>query len=598
MSGTVEAQSRPVAVACREMSADEHRAWHWRGISAADEAALGWLLLRWRTDWVACAVELFRVVLAPYQVAILLDLSDAPLELYRFYGVDPAKPKRQVLIPSGHGLGKTRVLALAIWIHLITHRFSMTLCTAPSSDQLTGRLWGELRKLFRRMKTRWPDIAGEWEVLGTSIVHKNPDFGDWSVVARTARADRPEAMQGAHALDADDEFGQLAALFGEELDRTPSGGIMVVIEEASGVDDAIRETLEGALSEEGARLIAPGNPTRPDGWFADDCDRADRYAVHNLDCRISDRTKVSSVPYRDFGGKVHALRIRGFVRPAYWEGILADCDGDEDADIFRVRVRGLKPRSAFTQCVKTHWVEAAFQRQPDPASLLEPAVISLDFGVTSDKHALAVVRGFAVLDGDEWLPKDKPDEVTLDAADRAIEAQRLHRARYIIGDSNGPGRGAMEFLVRYYRERMDRNNPLYERGLNVTVIHFNSGAGALDSSRFHCRRDEMWFRKGRAFWASPLVSCPEFPGLKTQLTTPGYHEDTSRRIAVESKPAIKKRTGQPSGNLADAILQSQMVPILHEKPKETPREDLLPEVFRKHFARLTARRPGDNQLIR
>lgn len=587
MSGELEALNPLVPVACRKMTADERRAWLWQGVGQGPDA-FGWLLLRWRIDWVACAVELFRVVLAPYQIAILLDLSDAPLDLYEFYGVDPSKPKRQVLVPSGHGLGKTRVLALAIWIHLITHRFSMTLCTAPSSDQLTGRLWGELRKLYRRMKARWPDVAGEWEVLGTSIVHKNPDYGDWCAVARTARADRPESVQGAHALDADDEFGQLAELFGEELDRAPSGGIMIVVEEASGVDDAIRQPLEGALSEEGARLIAVGNPTRTKGWFAKDCDRVRRYAVHCLDCRMSDRTKVSTVPYRDFGGRVHQLKIRGFVRPSYWEEILRDCDGDEDADLFRVRVCGLKPRSEFTQTLKTHWVEAAFLRKPDAESLAEPAIISLDFGITSDKHAMAVARGFAVLDLDEWLPKDKPDEVTLDAADRAIEAQRIHRASYIIGDSNGAGRGAMEYLVRYYRERMDKNNPLYIPGLNVTVVHFNSGAGAMDNKRYHCRRDEMWYRKGREFWADPRTSCPEYPGLLTQLTAPGYYEDVTRRISVESKQAIKKRTGLPSGNLADAILQTRMVNIIREAPasQNSPKDHLLP-VFRRHFNRLS-----------
>jgi hypothetical protein len=587
----VPAEKRPVAVACREMSDDERRAWYWRGIPGDAESQVGWLLRRWRTDWVACAIELFRTKPAPYQVAILLDLSDAPRELYEFYGVDPAKPKRQVLIPSGHGLGKTRVIALAIWIFLITHRFSKTVATAPSSDQLTEGLWGELRKLYRRMKMRSGDdsflgavaaaIADEWMILGTSISHKNPDFGDWQVIARTARPDKPEALQGAHAADLDDEFDDLARIFGEGIDQTPSGGIMIVAEEASGIDDKIRQTLQGSLSEEGARFIAPGNPTRSNGWFAEDCDRVDRYAVHTLDCRMSNRDKVYTIPYRDFGGNIHQLRIRGFVRPSYWEEVLEDCDGDEDADRFRVRVCGLKPRSAFEQCIKTHWVEAAFHRSGDPGSLAEPAIIGLDFGLTGDKHGLAVRRGFTILDGEEWLPKDTPDEITLDAADRAIAAQVLFKVKYIIGDSNGVGRGAMEYLVRYYRERPE---------LGVTVIHFNSGAGAHDSARFYCRRDEMWFKKGRAFFADPRTSVPELPGLKTQLTAPGYHEDARRKIAVESKVQIKKRTGEPSGNLADAILETLMVPTYTEAPTEEPKADPVPPIFRKHFERLANRR--------
>lgn len=600
----------PVAVKqpCRAMTPDERRAWLWIDIPDDPEAALRWLLLRWRLDWVSCAVELFRTKPTPYQVAILLDLSDAPLELYEFYGVGPSKPKRQVLIPSGHGLGKTRLLALACWIFLITHRFSKVLATAPAADQLTEGLWGEIRKLFRRMKMRQEDsflgavaaaIADEWEILGTSVAHKNPDYGDWQMLARTARPDKPEALQGAHAADLDDEFDDLAALFGESINQAPSGGIMVAIEEASGVDDKIRQTLQGSLSEAGARFIAPGNPTRPDGWFAVDCDKTDRYAVHTLDCRDSNRETVYYIPYRDFGGRVHRLKIRGMVRPEYVQEILDECDGDEDHDIFRVRVAGLKPRSAFTQCIKTHWVDAAMAREPDPESRIAPAIISLDFGVTNDKHGLAVRQGFNVLDLDEWLPPDTPEEITLAAADRAIECQRLYNAKYIIGDANGVGRGAMEYLARYYRERMDKKHPNHVPGLNVRVVFFNSGAGAVDDRRYWRRRDEMWFVKGRKFFADPRCCiAPEAPGLKTQLCAPGYFEDASRKIRVESKQEIFKRLRLGSGNAADAVLQTLMVDVAPEPviQAEKPKFAEPPPAFKKAFRRLAARKNGGNLI--
>jgi hypothetical protein len=582
-------QHKPAVFPCRNLSHEEAIAWRWdvRWIPPGDEFV--YTLLRWRVDPILFAIECLRVVLQRYQAQILLDLADAPAEIYAFYGLDPSHPKRQVLVPSGHGLGKTRVLAIAIWWHVITHAFSKTLCTAPTSGQLTGQLWGEIRKMQRRMRKHWPDLANDWEVLGSSINHVNPDYADWHVLARTARPEKPEGLQGAHGMDIDDEFNQLAEIFQDEIEHSSKGGILVVIEEASGVDDQIRETLEGALSEEGARLLAPGNVTRPDGWFAEDLDKRNRYAVHELDCRMSDRTKTYMLPYRDMQGRVHQLKMRGFVRPQYWLDILADVDGDEDADRFRVRVRGMKPRSAVEQCIKTHWVEQAIGREPDKASEAEVAIIGLDFGLTSDKHALAVCKGFNIREVDEWLPKDKPDEVTLDAARRAIDAQEIYKAKYIIGDSNGVGRGAMEYLSRYYRERPE---------LNVLVIHFNSGAGAADSSRYYRRRDEMWYREGRRFFSDPRCSLPNVPGLKTQLITPGFHEDTSRRIQVETKDEIRKRTGQPSGNAADAILQTRMVRVVVEKPKEETKP-FHPKIFVEHFKRWTNKHNGYNdQFIR
>lgn len=569
----------------RDWAADEERAaWYWEVRPSSAGEQLAWLLLRWRVDPICYAVEALRVLLMPYQVKALLDLADAPRAVYEFHDVNPDYPKRQVLLPSGHGLGKTRLLAVAESWHRNTHKFSKCLATAPTSDQLTGQLWGEARKLHRRLKKRWPALADDWDILGNSIVHKNPEFGDWYTIARTARADNPEALQGAHALDEDDPFGELGALFGEEIETAPSGGMLILMEEASGIPNEVRQTLEGSLSESGARLLGAGNPTRPDGWFADDTDNTTRYAVHQLDCRMSDRTKIYVLRYRDFSGREHTFRMRGFVQPKYWEEIIADCDGDEDADRVRCRVRGIKPRSATEQCIRTHWVEQAEQRAPDELSKASTVIIGLDFGLASDKHALAVRQGWNIRDGQEWLPKDTPDEVTLDAADRAIEAQKLYNAKYIIGDSNGVGRGAMEHLARYYRERKE---------LNVTVIFFNAGAGALEKARYFRRRDEMWFKHGRKFFADARTSLPKILGLKTQLCTPGYGEDTSKKIWVESKDEIKKRTGEQSGNLADAVLQTLMVHVPDEIPKEVPKP-AHPATFQKHFDRWKSQREGDN----
>lgn len=572
----------------RQMEPHEAAAWHWEITPESSAEHLQWLLLRWRVDPVCFAVEALRIILQPYQIAILLDLADAPRAVYDFYGIDSTRHKRQVLVPSGHGLGKTRLEAVAAWWHPLTHLFSKTLITAPTSDQITGQLMGEVRKLYRRLKTRWPDLVGEWEILTDSIRHKDPANGDWGVFGRTSRQEKPESMQGAHALDVDDEYGQLAALFEEEIERMPAGGMLVIIEEGSGVPDIIRETLTGALSEPGARLLTVGNPTRPDGWFATDMDKPHRYAIHTLDCRMSDNTKEYRVPYRDFGGDTHQLKIRGFVEPRYWQDILSDCDGDEEHDRVRVRVRGRKPRSAFEQCLRANWIEAAQARLPDRESIAEPAIIGLDFGLFADKHALAVRQGFNVRDVAEWLPRETPDEITLEAARRAIDAQEIFKAKFIIGDSNGVGRGAMEYLSGHFADRPQ---------LNVTVIHFNSGFGAIDRKRFYRRRDEMWFKAGRAFFSDPRCTLPDAPGVKRQLCAPGFHEDASRRIQVETKDQIQKRTGQPSGNAADAVLQTLLVetqPVLSETPAKQPDH---PQVFEDHFQRWQNKQYGESGVF-
>jgi hypothetical protein len=596
---------------CRPLTELERRVWLWENPPPAEnvEARKAWLLARWKLDPVCYVVEACRGTPHLYQAQILLDLFDAPLELYDFYGCDPTFPKSQVLAPSGHGLGKTRLLAWAIWNHLDCHPFSYTLATAPTAPQLTGRLWGEMAQVRRRTKQAHPWLTRPWSMLGDKIVHENPDFADWTVVARTARAEQPEALQGAHALDADDEFGDLAELFGETRQASRHGGILVVIEEASGVDNSIREVLEGALSESGARLIAPGNPTRADGWFAADLDKTDRYAVHPLDCRLSNRKNVYSIPYRDFGGRVRRLRIRGFVDPAYWEGILSDCDGDEDRDRFRVRVRGLKPRSNTTQVLQTEWVDAALRRDPDPSSAAEPVVVSLDVGATNDHHALAVRQGFTIRYLDEWLPKNEPNQDQVNALTRLIEAVLTFNAAVVIGDSNGVGRGVMQIFELLARSESWEEVALADLailallkkalGIDVTalfgrkirVIHFIAGERATDPKRYMRRRDEMWYKYGRAFFSDPRCSVPNRPGLKSQLIAPQFEEDEVGRIRVETKQEIENRTkqangtAQKSGNSADAILQSLIPKIFVAEEKPAPPQSPLPDAFRKHFER-------------
>lgn len=563
-------------------SAEERAAWLWAVQPRNGDEQLAWLFARWRVDPIAYGVERFRVILTPYQAQAALDLADAPAEVYAFYGLDPSYPKRKVLLPSGHGLGKTRLEALLAWWHLETHAFSKTIITAPTSDQLSGQLWGELRKLNRRGKKAWPQLGDDWDVLSSTVTHKNPDYGDWCILGRTSREDRPEGLQGAHALDSDDEYGQLADIFGDDGSTVATGGILVITEESSGIKDAIREVLGGALSEDGARFLAAGNPTRTDGWFARDMDRPNHYAVHHLDCRMSNRDKQYTLPYRDTAGVVHHLKIRGFVRPAYWEELLDECDGDEDADRIRVRVRGLKPRSNFDQVIKSYWVESAQARPEDIESHRERAVLGLDFGLTSDKHGLAGRRGFNMILAEEWLPADNPEDITLQATRRAIDAQLAHNAGVIVGDANGVGRGAMEVLANYFHVEHPE--------LKCRVVFFNSGAGALDSKRYYRRRDELWYKHGRAHIANPRCHLLNIPGLKRQLTAPGAHEDDARKIRVKSKAEIKKDSGEDSGNLADAYLQTLVVSVPHETEPKPESKPTIPAVFLAHFKRLAAAR--------
>lgn len=570
--------------AARRLTKRERAAWEWHQQPEGDTAILAQFLTRWRVDPVLFAFEALRIALMPYQAQILLDLFDAPVEVYAFYGLDPHYPKNKVLVPSGHGLGKTLVIAVAIWAHKTCYRGSKQLVTAPTADQLTGQLMGEIRKLWRALQQYWPVLANDWDVQGAGIQHKDARWKDAQTMLRTARADSPEALQGGHALDAIDPYGDLARIWGTPRAATNGGGMLIVFEEASGIPDVIRQTLQGSLSERNARMLAPGNPTRADGWFAEQIDQPDLYAVHNLDCRMSDIDTEYALPYRPPGRPVDRVRTHGFVSRDYWQGILDACDGDENADYFRVRVAGRKPVSNVTQVIREEWITAAQARGLDPESQSAPVVLGADFGLMSDKHALAAVQGYNCLDLVEWLIPQHPDEQLESAFERIVEWQAQYRARYIVGDSNGVGAGVMSRLSAYYRKPEHKH-------LHVVVVHFQAGRGAPDKTRYGCLRDVMWYSRGRAFFSSPRCHLPAHPGLKDQLCAPGFTEDDRRVIRVESKKDIKKRSGQPSGNAADALLQTQMVHVVTDLPDTAPTVRAAPDLhpsLNRHFKRLRA----------
>lgn len=93
-------------------------------------------LLRWRNDPVAFWVEALQAEKygypTPHQAEILWNL----------------KKHRFVAVSSGHGIGKTRTLAVAIVWHLVCNHVPgqpITIqCTAPTSNTLENVLWKEL----------------------------------------------------------------------------------------------------------------------------------------------------------------------------------------------------------------------------------------------------------------------------------------------------------------------------------------------------------------------------------------------------------------------------------------------------------------------
>jgi hypothetical protein len=296
---------------------------------AEDSAAV--LLAQWTASPLAFVTQALGATPEPWQVEVLEHITS----------------KHRIAIRSGHGIGKSALLAwLIIWFGC-TRSSGKIPTTAPTSHQLEDVLVAEIRKWLDRMRARgWGFITRQ--VVVTQEAVRFPS--NTCAALRTATKDRPEALQGFHADD-----------------------LLFVLDEASGIDDVIFEVAGGALSTQGAMVIMTGNPTRSSGYFynAFHSQRAHWHCQH-VPCTASSQVSPQYVQQ---------------MREQY----------GEDSNVYRVRVLGEFPLEEDSVLVPLHLCEAAINR--DVAKQRFAPVWGLDvarFG--SDDSALCKRQGNRILE--------------------------------------------------------------------------------------------------------------------------------------------------------------------------------------------------------
>lgn len=319
------------------------------------------------------------------------------------------------------------------------------------------------------------------------FVKANPEAS--FAVSRTARPEKPEALQGFHA--------ETLAFF---------------IEEASGIADVIFETAGGALSSEDSWVFMFANPTRTSGYF------------HRSHHANRENWRCYHVP------STHSSR----VSPRYSEEVASEYG--MDSNVYRIRVLGDFPLSEDDAVIPLGLIEAAVGREVQPTDR-SGIVWGLDvarFG--DDTTALAKRRGNALLAPvQEWKKLDNMQVAGIVA--KMFHETPLHlRPASINIDVIGLGAGVVDRL---------RELGLPARGINV------GEASPNDPQRYMRLRDELWFA-ARDWFDAKDCTMPRDDGLMSELVQPKYKIESSGKLKVESKDDMKKR-GVKSPNKADAF---------------------------------------------
>lgn len=398
----------------------------------------------------------------------------------------------RIAVRSCHGPGKTCLAAwVIIWFANTRAPFKIAV-TAPTAPQLFDALYPELLKWFRKLPDSWRNL---WDITSDHIKLKAD--AESFITARTSRPETPEAMAGLH-----------------------SDNILLVADEASGIDEAVYEAAGGSMSSPGAITLLIGNPTRSTGFF---------WRVHILE---HERWFCMKVGHMD-SPRVAKSYVDEMARRY-----------GEQSNAYRIRCLGEFPTADDDTMIPAELVDSAMRRDV-PLDMSQPEIWGLDcarFG--NDASVLIKRRGNVVTEMPRrWYGWDTMQ--VAGAVKHEFDLATGSRPSLIAIDSIGIGAGVVDRL--------------HEQGLPVLGVNVSE---TPSKDHFMRLRDELW-ASAKEWMASRRCRLPLDDRLRDDLCAPRFTFSSTGKLLVESKAGMRLR-GLPSCDSADAFCltlaqQSRMV---------------------------------------
>lgn len=423
---------------------------------------------------------------------------------YQLGALETLAAHHRMALRGPRGLGKTATAALCVlWFASTREALGLDwkiLTTAGVSRHLSRALWPEIHKWAARMRTTplyAPPVPDKQLLTMSMQMRHGQAFG---AVARD-----PDMIESAHADQ-----------------------ILILIDEAKAVKEAIWDALEGSLTgTEGQYAAAFSTPGAPAGRF---------YEIHQG--LHPEWTPV----HVGVEAAVEAGRIaRKWVdaRRTGW---------GEGSALYRQQALGEFAADDEGAVVPLSWAEAAQHRWREWVDAGRPALegersYAVDVATSgSDKTVIASRTGAHITRFDYFDSGD-----TMATTARVQKIVGSHTERPIVVDVSGVGSGVADRLTE----------------LGYQVVRYTGAAGTKAKDR----TGDYGFRNVRsaAYWrvrellspdAEDPIMLPPTPAqsLLADLTTPTWREVTGMppRIAIETKEDLIDRLGR-SPDFGDAV---------------------------------------------
>lgn len=321
---------------------------------------------------------------------------------------------------SGHGVGKSALVAWIIQFLMSTRRDTRGVVTANTARQLEDKTWPELAKWHNLLINKhW----FEWSATSyTFVLYPEEQRKNYRVTAMTVSEENTEAFAGLH---------------------NEGKTVFIIFDEASGIAPKVWEVADGALTDGEGFFFAFGNPTRPDGSFFD-CfnEHADLYNLEHVDSREVSHTNKQAL--------YDMIKKYG-----------------DDSDEIKIRIKGMFPSKAFNGFIGVDILQDAIAREhvPDSGAAL---IMSVDVARFGDDESVvgfrqgrdARSRKFMSFKG---LSTTKLAEIAMKVADK-------ERPDAIVIESTGPGAGVIDIM----RDRGYRVIEVHPGALSSRAEHYTN----------------------------------------------------------------------------------------------------------------------------
>jgi len=409
----------------------------------------------------------------------------------------------RISVSSGHGIGKSCAMSWVLIWYLFVHKDAQVACTSPSENQMFDVLWKEVSIWIEKVPEPWKSLF-DWQSKYIRIKDKNATEQNsenrWFARAKTARKESPEALAGVH---------------GEH--------VCILVDEASGVPEAIYETMEGAQTGKSPLVMMFSNHTRLVGYFHESHyrDKAawQAFTFSSIDSPVVDEKYVKRI-IEKYGA-----------------------DGDE----YRIRVLGLPPMEDMVDdegyapiLKKSDLVQIERRNLEDPRAFWSSRIImGIDpAGEGYDKTSWVIRDGFKA-----QIIHEQKESNEMKIADITIGLCGLYGISYddVYVDMFGVGAKTCLQLAKLGKDinGIDVGDKCDDEDDDELYINIRA--------RNYYGRLKKWIRSG-----GELVKHKEW---EEELISVKYARATERnsRIQIMSKKKMKKQ-GYKSPNHADALM--------------------------------------------